>query len=238
MARFSLRGYLRTTFGCDDPRTFRLCGMDEVGRGAFAGPLVAGAVVLPPRFRHPLLRDSKLLTARQRETVGEVIRRRAVAWAVEEITAAEINTRGMGWANVEIFRRLVARIEADGYCCDGRLRIDAVRPVHCLVDGDALVPAVSAASIVAKVHRDALMVAFHDEAPAYNWAQNKGYGARDHRVAIRRLGPHPQHRDLFVRNSLQMDLLDVLDDDAAVDDALGDNDLDDAVLMAERLVRS
>jgi ribonuclease HII len=206
MPRFRLTTYLRDTFGVEDPRSFRLCGMDEVGRGSFAGPLVAAAVVLPPRFRHPLLRDSKLLSARQRELVGAVIRRRALAWVVAEISAADINRRGLGWANVEIFRRLVDLVDADGYCCDGRLRIDATRTVHCLVKGDNLVPAISAASIVAKVHRDAIMTAMHEDAPHYNWASNKGYGAREHRDAIRSHGPHPQHRTVFIDNMLQLDL--------------------------------
>jgi ribonuclease HII len=206
MSRFRLTTYLRDTFGVDDPRRFRLCGMDEVGRGSYAGPLVAAAVVLPPRFRHPLLRDSKLLSARQREQVGDVIRRRAVAWVVAEISAADINRSGLGWANVEIFRRLVDLVEADGYCCDGRLRINASRTVHCLVKGDNLVPAISAASIVAKVHRDAIMTAMHDDAPHYNWASNKGYGAREHRDAIRSHGPHPQHRTVFIDNMMQLDL--------------------------------
>ena len=206
MPRFRLATYLRDTFGVEDPRSFRLCGMDEVGRGSYAGPLVAAAVVLPPRFRHPLLRDSKLLTARQRELVAEVIRRRAVAWSVAEISADEINRRGLGWANIEIFRRLVDLVDADGYCCDGRLRITASRAVHCLVKGDNLVPAISAASIVAKVHRDALMTAMHDGAPHYNWASNKGYGAREHRAAILTHGPHPQHRTVFIDNLLQLNL--------------------------------
>jgi ribonuclease HII len=206
MPRFRLTTYLRDTFGVEDLRSFRLCGMDEVGRGSYAGPLVAAAVVLPPRFRHPLLRDSKLLSARQREEVGAVIRRRALAWVVAEISAADINRRGLGWANVEIFRRLVDLVEADGYCCDGRLRIDASRAVHCLVKGDNLVPAISAASIVAKVHRDAIMVAMHEEAPYYNWASNKGYGARVHRDAIRSYGPHREHRTVFIDGMLQMDL--------------------------------
>jgi ribonuclease HII len=206
MPRFRLTTYLRDTFGVDDPRLFRLCGMDEVGRGSYAGPLVAAAVVLPPRFRHPLLRDSKLLSARQRELVGEVIRRRAIAWMVAEISASDINTRGLGWANVEIFRRLVDLVDADGYCCDGRLRINASRAVHCLVKGDNLVPAISAASIVAKVHRDAIMRSLHDDAPHYNWASNKGYGAREHRDAILSHGPHPQHRTVFIDGLLQLDL--------------------------------
>ncbi len=205
MPRFRLTTYLRDTFGVEDLKTFRLCGMDEVGRGSYAGPLVAAAVVLPPRFRHPLLRDSKLLSARQREEVAVVIRRRAVAWVVAEISAADINRRGLGWANVEIFRRLVDLVDADGYCCDGRLRIDATRAVHCLVKGDNLVPAISAASIVAKVHRDAIMTAMHDDAPHYNWASNKGYGAREHRAAILSHGPHPEHRNVFIDGMLQMD---------------------------------
>jgi len=206
MPRFRLATYLRDTFGVDDVRSFRLCGMDEVGRGSYAGPLVAGAVVLPPRFRHPLLRDSKLLNARQREEVAEVIRRRAVAWVVAEISAADINRRGLGWANVEIFRRLVDLVQADGYCCDGRLRINATHAVHCLVKGDNLVPAISAASIVAKVHRDAIMTTMHADAPQYNWASNKGYGAREHRDAILSHGPHPEHRTVFIDGMMQMDL--------------------------------
>jgi ribonuclease HII len=206
MPRFRLSTYLRDTFGVEDPASFRLCGMDEVGRGSYAGPLVAAAVVLPPRFRHPLLRDSKLLSARQREVVAAVIHRRAVALMVAEISAADINRRGLGWANVEIFRRLVDLVDADGYCCDGRLRINATRAVHCLVRGDNLVPAISAASIVAKVHRDAIMTAMHEDAPHYNWASNKGYGARVHRDAILAHGPHREHRTVFIDGMLQLDL--------------------------------
>ena len=180
--------------------------MDEVGRGAYAGPLVAAAVVLPQRFRHPLLRDSKLLSAKQRELVGAVLRERSVAWAVAEVSVDDINARGLGWANVEIFRRLVDAVDADGYCCDGNLRIPVSRPLHSLVAGDRKVPAVSAASIIAKVHRDALMTRMHDEAPHYNWASNKGYGAPEHRAAIREYGPHPAHRRVFLASVLQTEL--------------------------------
>ena len=206
MPRFRVPDYIRTTFAVSDWRGFRLCGMDEVGRGAYAGPLVAAAVVLPQRFRHPLLRDSKLLTARQRELVGAVLRERAVAWAVAEVSVEEINLRGLGWANVEIFRRLVDAVDADGYCCDGNLRIPVSRPLHSLVAGDRKVPAVSAASIIAKVHRDALMTRMHDDAPYYNWASNKGYGAPEHRAAIREHGPHAAHRRVFLASVLQTEL--------------------------------
>jgi len=204
--RFRLSHYIQSTYAVSDWRAFRLCGLDEVGRGAYAGPLVAAAVVLPPRFRHPLLRDSKLLSAKQRETVGPVIQKKAVAWAIAEVSTDEINAYGLGWANVEIFRRLIGLIDADGYCCDGRLRIPVDRPVHCLVAGDRLVPAVSAASIIAKVHRDALMRRLHEDAPYYNWASNKGYGALEHRTAIREHGPHREHRRVFLASVLQMDL--------------------------------
>jgi ribonuclease HII len=206
VARFRLGPYILSTFGASDWRRFRLCGMDEVGRGAFAGPLVAAAVVLPPGFRHPWLRDSKRLTPRQREVVAATVHRRALACEIVEIPASEINTRGLGWANKEVFRRLAAAIDADGYCCDGRLRIDAVHTVHTLVGGDDLVPAISAASIVAKVHRDALMRELHLDAPVYGWASNKGYGAPEHRAAILAHGLHRQHRYVFVDSLLQLDL--------------------------------
>ncbi len=204
--RFRLGAYILETFGIADWRHFRLCGMDEVGRGAFAGPLVAAAVILPPGFRHPWLRDSKRLTAHQREVVAEKVHRQALACSIVEISSADINHRGLGWANLEVFRRLAAAIEADGYCCDGRLRIDAIHPVHCLVGGDDLVPAISAASIVAKVHRDDLMRRLHLEAPIYGWFSNKGYGAPEHRAAILAHGPHAEHRHVFVNNLLQLDL--------------------------------
>jgi ribonuclease HII len=206
VARFSLRRYVAETFDGADVSTFRLCGMDEVGRGAFAGPLVAAAVVLPPRFRHRLLRDSKELTPAQREEMDAVIRRRALAVEVVEIPAADINRYGLGWANVEAFRRLVDLVDADGYCSDGNLRINASRPVHSLVKGDGLVPAISAASIVAKVHRDALMRSLHEDAPDYDWFSNKGYGAPVHRAAIMRVGVHHEHRRVFITTMLQTEL--------------------------------
>ncbi|HEV7680107.1 MAG TPA: ribonuclease HII [Candidatus Dormibacteraeota bacterium] len=229
---FTLRRYMQRTWGCDDPAAFRLCGMDEVGRGAFAGPLVAAAVVLPHGWKHPLLKDSKLLTARQREHMAPLIRKRALGVAVMEISAHDINLRGLGWANVEIFRRLVDMVEADGYCCDGRLRIEATQQVHCLVKGDSLIPAVSAASIVAKVHRDAMLTSWHDDVPHYNWASNKGYGAPEHLAAIRSHGPHPQHRNVFIRHVLQMNLFETTGTVVARDDDPDELALVEAALAA------
>ena len=206
--RFSLRRYVAETWDGAELGSFRLCGMDEVGRGAYAGPLVAGATIMPPRFRHPLLKDSKQLTALQRETMAEIIKRVALAWAIVEISAAQINQHGIVWANREVFRLLVERIEADGYCSDGNLTVEASRPVHTLVKGDCLIPAISAASIIAKVHRDGIMVELSSDAPQYRWESNKGYGAAVHRAAIKTHGPHEQHRTVWVRNLMQGTLFD------------------------------
>jgi ribonuclease HII len=167
-------------------------------------------VLLPPTYKHKLLKDSKLLTPAQREKMDKLIRKRALAFAIQEISAADINRFGLGWANVEIFRRLVTMIEADGYCCDGRLQIDAERKVHSLVKGDQLVPAISAASIIAKVYRDNLMKDLHESAPIYCWASNKGYGAKVHRDAIKLHGPHSEHRNIFIASLMQLDLYEAL----------------------------
>src|SRR5258707_15832650 len=121
---FTVRRYLQRTFGCDDPAGFRLCGMDEVGRGAFAGPLVAAAVVLPHGWKHPLLRDSKQLTARQREHMAGLIRRRALGVAVMEVSAADINLSGRGSGNVLPVLRPAEMVEGNGYCADRRSPID------------------------------------------------------------------------------------------------------------------
>jgi ribonuclease HII len=139
------------------------CGLDEVGRGALAGPLVAAAVILPNRFRHPLLRDSKLLSAEQRQTVEPLIRQAALAVEVVSVTVDIINDRGIGWANRYAFERLIELVIAPAYLLDGNLRINTQRRYHSVVSGDRLVPAISAASIVAKVHRDRMMRELHPE---------------------------------------------------------------------------
>ena len=182
------------------------CGLDEVGRGALAGPLVAAAVVLTPGFRDPLLRDSKRLTARQREAVEPRIRAAAVACAVLEVQAGEIDARGIGWANRHVFEQLIAEVVAAAYLCDGNLRLSTARPYTAIVGGDGQVDVIAAAAIVAKVHRDRLMVRLHDEAPVYGWAQNKGYGSAAHLAALRAHGPHRHHRGSFLHGILGLPL--------------------------------
>ncbi len=191
--------YARAEFGAIES-DFRLCGMDEVGRGALAGPLVAAAVILPLEFSHELVADSKSLSPRQRAMAATVIRAHASAVAISTIEVELINEHGIGWANQEIFAALAEAIDADGYACDGNLHVPSRRVIHNLVGGDRIVPAIAAASIVAKVYRDSLMTRYHHETPTYSWSSNMGYGSPAHLAALRKHGAHPLHRTLFIRN--------------------------------------
>ncbi|MHB1500575.1 MAG: ribonuclease HII [Candidatus Dormibacteria bacterium] len=183
-----------------------ICGIDEVGRGSLAGPLVAAAVVLPPEFTHPLLRDSKRLTAAQRELVEPLIRRAAASLMVVEIGPEDIDRHGVGWANREAFERLLSAVEASQYLVDGNLRLATIRAYTSLIGGDNLVPAISAASIVAKVHRDRLMQHLDLKFPGYSWAANKGYGSPAHFDALVKLGPTPHHRLSFLHRQERLPL--------------------------------
>lgn len=176
-----------------------LCGLDEVGRGALAGPLVAAAVVLPEGFTHPLLRDSKQLTERQREELEPVIRAAALALEVVALPAGEIDRLGMGRANRHAFELLIERVAAPLHLGDGNLRLGARPSYRAVVKGDRTVPAISAASIVAKVFRDHLMVSLDPLFPAYGFGSNKGYGSLAHRAAIRLHGTCPEHRLSFLQ---------------------------------------
>lgn len=189
-----------------DPWSGLACGLDEVGRGPLAGPLVAAAVVLDPAFQDPLLRDSKRLTPGQRAAVEPRIRAAARAIALVSVAVAEIDRHGIGWANRRAFEELIAIVDAPHYVCDGTLRLATDRPYSALPGGDGRVAVIAAASIVAKVHRDAQMVALHDEAPEYGWAQNKGYGTAHHWLALRRLGPTRHHRRSFLAALAQPEL--------------------------------
>ncbi len=169
-----------------------------MGRGSLAGPLVAAAVVLDPSFTHPLLRDSKRLSAAQREAVEPAVREAALDLALVELDPATIDARGVGWANRAAFERLIAVLDAPHYLCDGRLRLTTRRPYTAIVGGDDAVPAIAAASIVAKVHRDRIMVRLHGDLPGYQWHRNKGYGTAEHLAAILRLGASRHHRRSFL----------------------------------------
>jgi ribonuclease HII len=190
----------------------RRCGLDEVGRGALAGPLVAAAVILPDDIADRLgalarfLRDSKTVPRARREDLASAIQTHAIAYEIIAIGVEDINSNGIGWANREAFRRLIGALDADEYIVDGRLRppapADRIARVRCMVKADAQVPAVAAASLVAKVYRDALMATLHGSYPAFGWHENAGYGTATHLAALRMAGPCPEHRTLFVETAL------------------------------------
>jgi ribonuclease HII len=176
-----------------------VAGVDEAGRGALAGPLVAGAVILPERFDLDGIDDSKRLSPGQREAAYERIVREAVAWSVRRCMPTRIDRRGLHRSNVALLRRCVTSlpVEPDYVLSDGfpvrRLPV----PNLSIKKGDAVTASVAAASILAKVTRDRMMDRYHRRFPAYGFDHNRGYGTPEHRDAIRRVGPSPIHRYSF-----------------------------------------
>lgn len=175
-------------------------GCDEAGRGALAGSVFAAAVVLPHDFNHPLLNDSKQLTPRQRELLRPVIEREALAWAVAEITAAEIDKMNILAASIAAMHKAVEGLSIT----PTMLLIDGNRfyrykdiPHTCIVKGDGKVASIAAASILAKTHRDEYMRRIAEEYPGYGWERNMAYPTKEHREAIARLGATPYHRMSF-----------------------------------------
>lgn len=179
-----------------------VAGVDEAGRGACAGPLVAGAAILPPGKAGivPGLADSKLLTEKARERCYEEVVRRAVAWSVVVIDSDECDRLGMHVANVEALRRAVALLDVppayvltDGFPVDG-LGV----PGLAVWKGDRVAACISAASVLAKVTRDRLMTEMDAQFPAYDFKTHKGYITDVHAAALDEHGPCPQHRMRFV----------------------------------------
>ena len=175
-------------------------GCDEAGRGCLAGPVTAAAVILPEDFHHPLLNDSKQLTEKKRELLRPIIEREAVAWCVAHCTPQEIDSINILRASILAMHRALDGLK--------------VRPRHIIVDGNRFTPYgdtpymtfvkgdgrfgnIAAASILAKTHRDEIMRSLAKEYPGYHWEVNKGYPTKDHREAIRTLGPSPLHRASF-----------------------------------------
>ncbi len=175
----------------------RVAGVDEVGRGPLAGPVVAGAVVLPVSRAAWVrnLRDSKLLPAHAREALAASIRVHA-DWSIGIVSPHVIDQIGIVWATRLAMRRAVEglRQRPDALIVDGREVVSAGMDERAVIDGDALCISVAAASIVAKVARDALMQHLDVAFPGYGFARNMGYATSDHREALTRLGPSTQHR--------------------------------------------
>ncbi len=182
-----------------------VAGLDEVGRGSWAGPVVAAAVVLPLarlQAEPGLLAgvdDSKRLSPRRREELAGRIREVAVAVAIGAGSPALVDSLGIVAATVLAMRQALEclAVAPDYLLVDGLLRIDLPLPQRALAHGDARCLSIAAASIVAKVHRDAWMVAQAGQFPHYNFERNKGYGTAEHRRALIRCGPCPLHRRSF-----------------------------------------
>ncbi len=177
----------------------RVAGIDEAGRGPLAGPVVAAAVVLPTEADLPGLTDSKKLAPRVREQLYERIRQQAVAVGVGLSSAEEIDEINILQATLQAMSRAVARLKpAPGYLLiDGITTLPGSVPQRTLKKGDSRSLSISAASVIAKVVRDRLMVHYDRCYPGYGFAGHKGYGSAAHRQAIAELGPSPIHRKTF-----------------------------------------
>jgi ribonuclease HII len=185
-------------------------GCDEAGRGCLAGPVVAAAVILPPRVRIPGLDDSKKLTHERREALRPLIEERALAWAVAFVEPAEIDAINILRASFLAMHKAIDALthRPEHLLIDGNRFTPYAGIAHsCLVKGDARFRSIAAASILAKTHRDEHMALLHAQHPDYNWAVNKGYPTPDHRTAIERVGPCEHHRRSFRLLKEQLDLI-------------------------------
>lgn len=197
-------------------------GCDEAGRGPLAGPVFAAAVILPRDFHHPLLNDSKKMSQKARETLRPIIEKEAIAWAVEMVSAEEIDTMnilnasicGM-WRAVMSLKTKPEHLLIDGnrfkpYRMTGDSRIpDAISSSYkdightCIVKGDGKLAPIAAASVLAKTYRDEYMMKLASEFPQYGWDRNMGYPTKEHVDAIIRYGYTPHHRKSFHLKQLE-----------------------------------
>lgn len=181
------------------PDQGHVAGLDEAGRGCLAGPVVSAACVLPERYDLPGLTDSKALSAAKRSILAQAIRRQAVGWSLGLAWPREIDRVNILQASLRSMERAAARLRVAPalLLVDGNQRIDSPLPQHTVIGGDALCPAISAASILAKTWRDHLLDILDRLHPGYGLSIHKGYGTAMHLDALRRLGPSPFHRLTF-----------------------------------------
>ena len=192
-------------------------GCDEAGRGPLAGPVFAASVILPKDFFHPFLDDSKKMTAAHRDKVREVIEKEAVAWAVEEVSPAEIDELNILWASVTGMQRAVLRPDPkpEFPLIDGNkfrpFDVYSQKNYQTVVKGDATYAPIAAASVLAKTWRDEFMRKIAEEYPQYGWERNMGYPTPEHIAAIRKYGYTPYHRMSFHPKELEPTLFDSSD---------------------------
>lgn len=179
-----------------------ICGIDEVGRGPLAGPVVAGAVILPKDEQILYLNDSKKLSEKKREELYDVIMEKAVATGIGIIGPARIDEINILQATYEAMRMAIGNLQVQpGILLNDAVTIPQVTiPQVPIIKGDAKSVSIAAASILAKVTRDRLMVEYDKVLPGYDFAGNKGYGSAAHIEALKKLGPTPIHRRSFIKN--------------------------------------
>ncbi len=176
------------------------CGTDEAGRGCLAGSVFAAAVILPADYELPLLNDSKQLTERQRYELRPIIERDALAWAVGEVAAQEIDEINILNASILAMHRAIGQLKVrpEHIIVDGnRFKPYEFIPYQTVVKGDGKYLSIAAASVLAKTYRDDYMLRLHEEFPHYDWDHNKGYPTVKHRAAIVQHGVTPHHRLTF-----------------------------------------
>lgn len=184
-------------------------GCDEAGRGCLAGPVYAAAVILPKEFYHPLLNDSKQLSLKKRLLLREVIEHESIAFAVESVSAAEIDRINILNASILAMHRAIAKLEVS----PSMLLIDGNRfkqygniKHSCIIKGDAIYASIAAASVLAKTYRDDYMLKIQNEYPAYGWSKNMGYPTAHHRNAIAEYGVTPHHRLTYRLTNRQLNI--------------------------------
>lgn len=176
-----------------------IAGVDEVGRGPLAGPVVAAAVVLPPYHTLPGINDSKKLSARKRDALYGAICNGALSLGIGIVDHAEIDKTDILKASLKAMALALGNLSCavDYILVDGIFPVPSVIPQMTVKRGDSLSVLIAAASVVAKVTRDAMMQEYHRQYPCYNFARNKGYGTKEHQEAIKRYGFSPLHRKTF-----------------------------------------
>ncbi|HOP03391.1 MAG TPA: ribonuclease HII [Tenuifilaceae bacterium] len=184
-------------------------GCDEAGRGCLAGPVFAAAVILPEKFFHPKLNDSKKISEKQREELRVVIEREAIAYCVQQCSPQEIDQINILNASILAMHRAISGLEVkpDFLLIDGnRFKPYPGTPHRCIVKGDSKFAAIAAASILAKTYRDDFMLELSEKYPPYLWHKNKGYPTQEHRKAIEKHGVSPHHRNSFKLTERQLKL--------------------------------
>jgi ribonuclease HII len=175
-------------------------GCDEAGRGCLAGPVFAAAVILPKDYKNPLLNDSKKLNEKQRQLLKPQIEEDALAWAVAEVSPAEIDQINILNASILAMQKAIEKLKIvpESLLIDGnRFKTYKSIPHHCIIKGDGKYLSIAAASVLAKTYRDECMERIHLEFPYYAWNENKGYPTKQHRAGIKKNGKSIHHRLSF-----------------------------------------